>query len=143
MGEYDSKLDECMKLFPAPKQHRVNMEGYLRSYLYTPALHLLSVARAKQMVEAHCGPEESQEANLRRSVGGHREVMGKEATSNSREGQTNTQKVKTDIWSKTKDTCTEPDSVPYKTIYTNYSPTCVACTFLYNLFPFFNHTIYI
>ncbi|KAK5911959.1 hypothetical protein CesoFtcFv8_001882 [Champsocephalus esox] len=93
MGEYDSKLDECMKLFPAPKQHRVNMEGYLRSYLYTPALHLLSVARAKQMVEAHCGPEESQEANLRRSLGGHREVMGKEATSNSREGQTNTQKM--------------------------------------------------
>ncbi|KAK1900879.1 Protein TASOR, partial [Dissostichus eleginoides] len=93
MGEYDSKLDECRKLFSAPKQHRVNMEGYLRSYLYTPALHLLSVARAKQMVEAHCGPEEPQEAKLRRSLGGHREAIGKEATSNSREGQTNTQKM--------------------------------------------------
>ncbi|XP_063767173.1 protein TASOR [Eleginops maclovinus] len=93
MGEYDSKLDECRKLYPAPKQHRVNMEGYLHSYLYNPALHLLSVAWAKQMVEAHCGPEEPQEVKLRRSSGGQREATGKEATSNSREGQTNTQKM--------------------------------------------------
>ncbi|XP_078139750.1 protein TASOR-like [Centroberyx gerrardi] len=61
MGEYDSKLDERGKLFPAPKHHRLNMDGYLRSYLYSPALYLLSVARAKQMVEAHCGPEEPQD----------------------------------------------------------------------------------
>lgn len=93
MGEYDSKLDEQGKLFPAPKHHRVNMDEYLRSYLYNPALYLLSVARARQMVEAHCGPEEPQEARLRKSCGGQREATGKEVTS-----KTNTQKVKTDIW---------------------------------------------
>lgn len=93
MGEYESKLEEGGKLFPAPKHHRVNMDGYLRSYLYSPALYLLSVARARQMVEAHCGPEEPQEVRLRKSCGGQRE-----ATSNTRDGQTNTQKVKTDIW---------------------------------------------
>lgn len=93
MGEYESKLEEGGKLFPAPKHHRVNMDGYLRSYLYNPALYLLSVARAKQMVEAHCGPEDTQEVRLRKSCGGQ-----KEATSNTRDGQTNTQKVKTDIW---------------------------------------------
>ncbi len=87
MGEYDSKLDERGKLFPAPKHHRVNMDGYLRSYLYNPALYLLSVARARLMVEAHCGPEEPQEVTLKKSCG------GKEATN-----KTNTQKVKTDIW---------------------------------------------
>ncbi|XP_075996355.1 protein TASOR [Genypterus blacodes] len=58
MSEYDSKLDERDKLFPAPKHQRANTESYLRSYLYSPALYLLAVARAKQMVERHCGPEE-------------------------------------------------------------------------------------
>ncbi|XP_029908234.1 protein TASOR isoform X2 [Myripristis murdjan] len=61
MGEYDSKLDERGKLFPAPKHHRVNMDSYLSSYLYSPHLYLLSVARVRQMVEAHCDPEELQE----------------------------------------------------------------------------------
>lgn len=95
MGEYDSKLDERGKLFPAPKHHRVNMDGYLRSYLYNPALYLLSVARARQMVEVHCGPEESQEAKVRKSFGGQKESTGKEVTGNTRDGQSNTQKVKT------------------------------------------------
>ncbi|TDH14558.1 hypothetical protein EPR50_G00045210 [Perca flavescens] len=93
MSEYDFKLDERGKLFPAPKHHRVNMDGYLRSYLYSPALYLLSVARARQMMEAHCGPEEPQEVKLRKSRGGQREPTGKEATSNARDGQTNTQKM--------------------------------------------------
>lgn len=52
------------------------------------------------MVEAHCGPEEPQEVRPRKSCGGQREAMGKEATSNTRDRQTNTQKVKTD-WTKT------------------------------------------
>ncbi|XP_050930559.1 LOW QUALITY PROTEIN: protein TASOR [Lates calcarifer] len=93
MGEYDSKLDERGKLFPAPKHHRVNMDGYLRSYLYNPALYLLSVARARQMVEVHCGPEESQEAKVRKSFGGQKESTGKEVTGNTRDGQSNTQKM--------------------------------------------------
>ncbi|XP_031157236.2 protein TASOR isoform X2 [Sander lucioperca] len=93
MSEYDSKLDERGKLFPAPKHHRVNMDGYLRSYLYSPVLYLLSVARARQMLEAHCGPEEPQEGRLRKSRPGQREAAGKEGTSNARDGQTNTQKM--------------------------------------------------
>ncbi|XP_032369625.1 protein TASOR isoform X2 [Etheostoma spectabile] len=93
MSEYDSKLDERGKLFPAPKHHRVNMDGYLRSYLYNPALYLLSVARARQMVEAQCGPEELQDVRLRKGWGGQREATGKEATSNARDKQANTQKM--------------------------------------------------
>ncbi|KAI3369721.1 hypothetical protein L3Q82_024567 [Scortum barcoo] len=88
MGEYDSKSNEQGQLFPAPKHHRVNMDGYLRSYLYNPALYLLSVARAKLMVETHCGPEEPQEARLRKGCGGQREATGRETTS-----KTNTQKM--------------------------------------------------
>ncbi|XP_044066398.1 protein TASOR isoform X2 [Siniperca chuatsi] len=93
MGEYESKLDEQGKLFPAPNHHRVNMDGYLRSYMYSPALYLLSVARARQMVEAHCGPEEPEEVRLAKSCGDQREATGKGATGNTRDGQTNTQKM--------------------------------------------------
>ncbi|XP_073324924.1 protein TASOR [Pagrus major] len=93
MGNYESNLDEEGKPFPPPKHHRVNMEGYLNSYLYNPALYLLSVARASVMVEAFCGPEEPQEVRLRQSCGVQREATGKEVTSNSRDGQTNTQKI--------------------------------------------------
>ncbi|KAM7401639.1 hypothetical protein PAMP_016936 [Pampus punctatissimus] len=93
MGEYDSKLDEHGKLFPAPKHHRLNMDSYLRSYLYSPSLYLLSVARARQLVEAHCGPEESQEARRpRKSYGGQREAV-KESTSVTGDRQTNPQKM--------------------------------------------------
>lgn len=87
MGDFESKLNER-------GNHKVNMDGYLRSYLYSPTFYLLSVVRAKQMVEAHCGPEEPQEVRLRNSYGGQREARGREATSNTRDGQTNTQKVK-------------------------------------------------
>ncbi|XP_062271989.1 uncharacterized protein tasora [Scomber scombrus] len=88
MGEYDSKLDEDGKLFPAPKHHRLNMDGYLHSYLYSPALYMLSVARARQMVEAQCVPKEPQEVKPRKSCGGQREAMGNEATSNTRDRPT-------------------------------------------------------
>ncbi|XP_070696328.1 protein TASOR [Pempheris klunzingeri] len=93
MGEYESKLDEEGKLFPPPKHHRVNLDGYLHSYLYSPALYLLSVARARQMLMAHCGPEEPQEDRLRKTCGGQREPTGKNATSNTTDGQTNGQKM--------------------------------------------------
>ncbi|XP_026162783.1 uncharacterized protein tasora isoform X2 [Mastacembelus armatus] len=92
IGEYDSKLDERGKLFPAPKHHRVNMDSYLRSYLYNPALYLLSVARARQLMEAHCG-NEPQEVKPRNSSGGHGGATGMEALSNARDRQTNTQKM--------------------------------------------------
>ncbi|XP_029286862.1 protein TASOR isoform X3 [Cottoperca gobio] len=93
MGEYDAKLDEEGNLLPAPKHHRVNMDGYLRSYLYSPAFYLLPVGRARQMVEAHCGPEEPQAVEFRNSSGGQSEATGKEASSNARDGQSNTQKM--------------------------------------------------
>ncbi|KAF3690273.1 Protein TASOR [Channa argus] len=82
MGEYDSELDVQGKAFPTPLHHRVNMDGYLRSYLYSPALYLLSVARARQVMEAHCGCEEAQAVR-----------PSKEPSSNTRERQTNTQKM--------------------------------------------------
>ncbi|XP_035796795.2 uncharacterized protein tasora isoform X2 [Amphiprion ocellaris] len=84
MGEYD----EQGQLFPVSKHHQVNMDSYLHSYLYSPALYLLSMARAKQMVEVHCGPEQPKEVKPRKSAGGQRE-----ATSNTRDGQTNSQKM--------------------------------------------------
>ncbi|XP_040014619.1 protein TASOR isoform X4 [Xiphias gladius] len=92
MGEYDSKLEERGKP-PAPKSHWLNMDGYLRSYLYNPALYLLSVARARQVVEAHCGPEEPREVRPRKSSGGQRESVRKEVTGKTRDGQTNTKKI--------------------------------------------------
>lgn len=94
MGEYDSRLEEGENLFP-PK-HRVNMDSYLRSYLYSPALYLLSLARAKQVVEAHSG-QPHHEVKPRKSYGSQREAMGKEPTDNARDGQSNTQKVKMNI----------------------------------------------
>lgn len=62
MGDYESFLSERGSTFP----RRVNMEGYLRSYIYSPAFYLLSVARATQMVEAHCHPEEPPKVRLTR-----------------------------------------------------------------------------
>lgn len=94
MGEFDSKLDERGNLFPTPKHHQVNMEGYLRSYLYSPALYQLSVARAKQMVQAHCGPEELPEATLRKTCGGQREAAAEETISSTRNKPTKHEKVR-------------------------------------------------
>ncbi|XP_033482081.1 protein TASOR isoform X2 [Epinephelus lanceolatus] len=93
MGEYESKLDEEGKPFPAPKHHRLNMDSYLHSYLYSPALYLLSMARAKQMVDEHSGPEDPRQARLRKNCGDQREATGKEATSKAGDGQTNNQKM--------------------------------------------------
>ncbi|XP_060925088.1 uncharacterized protein tasora isoform X2 [Limanda limanda] len=94
MGEYDSIQDEQEKDFPAPKHHKVNMDYYLRSYLHNPALYLLSVARARQVVEAHCGAEEPQQVRPRKSSAGQREATGTEVTtSSSRDGPSNTKKL--------------------------------------------------
>ncbi|XP_038872648.1 flocculation protein FLO11-like isoform X2 [Salvelinus namaycush] len=54
MTEYDTKLDDRGKLFPAPKHHKLNMEGYLRSYIYNPNLYTMPVVQAKEMVESYC-----------------------------------------------------------------------------------------
>lgn len=59
MGDYESVLNE-----PGPFHRRVNMDSYLRSYIYGPAFYLLSVARATQMVEAHCHPEDPPKVRL-------------------------------------------------------------------------------
>ncbi|XP_029357855.1 protein TASOR-like isoform X2 [Echeneis naucrates] len=92
MGEYDSKQDE-QKTFPAPTHHRLNREGYLRSYLYKPAVYLLSVARARQLMEVYSVPEEPQ-VKPRKSCGGKRASTGSTLTGNTRDDQTNTQKAK-------------------------------------------------
>lgn len=88
MGDFESKPNERGNV----SHHRVYMDAYLRSYFYSPAFYLLSAARARQMVEKHSGPEELQEVRSRSSYGGQREA-GREATSNTIDGQTNTQKV--------------------------------------------------
>lgn len=85
MGDFESKPNERGNVF----HHKLHMDAYLRSYFYSPALYLLSAASARQLVEKHCGPEEPQEVRLRSSYGGQRE-----ATRNTIDGQTNTQKVK-------------------------------------------------
>lgn len=61
MGDYESFLNERGSTF----QRRGNVDGYLRSYIYSPAFYLLSVARATQIVEAHCHPEEPPKVRLR------------------------------------------------------------------------------
>jgi len=57
---YDPKLDERGKLFPAPKHHRLNMDGYLRSYLYSPAFYKLSLGHAHRLLELHPPPDEDE-----------------------------------------------------------------------------------
>lgn len=84
MGDYDSKINEQGKF----SHQRANLEGYLRAYLYGPAFYLLSLARAKQMVEMHCGPEESQAGRRSNAFGGQRE-----ATHGIRDRQANSQEV--------------------------------------------------
>lgn len=66
MADYDSKLNEQGK----SAHQRANVDGYLRAYLYNPAFHLLSVARAKQMVEMHCDPDEPQVGHRRSTASG-------------------------------------------------------------------------
>lgn len=84
MGDYDPKLDEQAKPFPVPKHHQVNMDGYLRSYLYNPAFYLLSLARARQVVEVYAGPEEPQ-VMARKNHGNQREPSGKQFSGNTRD----------------------------------------------------------
>ncbi|KAM9859276.1 protein TASOR [Aulostomus maculatus] len=92
MGEYDTKLDEHGQPFPVPKHHRLNLDGYLRSYLYSPVLYQLSVARARRMMEAHCGLEAPREVRAWQSRGGELERTGR-MTGNTRDGETNSQKM--------------------------------------------------
>lgn len=96
MGKYNSKPDERRQVFPPPKHHRMNMDNYLRSYLFNPNIYLLSVARARQVVEAHCSAEQPQELWPRNSTGTQRESAVREAKGNSRGVQTNAQKVRSD-----------------------------------------------
>lgn len=70
MEDYESVLNER----GSPFQRGGNMDGYLRSYIYSPAFYLLSVARATQIVEAHCHPEEPPKVRLRRVQ--ERRLMG-------------------------------------------------------------------
>ncbi|XP_028285259.1 protein TASOR isoform X2 [Parambassis ranga] len=93
MGKYNSNPDERGQVFPPPKHHRMNMDNYLRSYLFNPNIYLLSVARARQVVEAHCSAEQPQELWPRNSSGTQRESALKEAKGNSRGVQTNAQKM--------------------------------------------------
>ncbi|KAM4588181.1 protein TASOR isoform 2-T2 [Odontesthes bonariensis] len=88
MSEYDSKLDEEAQLFSPPKHHRVNMDSYLHSYLSSPTLYLLSVARAKEVVKAHCGSGQPPEMRARNSSGSQRE-----APVNDKDKQTSDQKI--------------------------------------------------
>ncbi|XP_066526927.1 protein TASOR isoform X2 [Hoplias malabaricus] len=55
--DYDHKLDEREKLFPAPRQ-KYNWENYVRSYFHNPHLFTVPVQKAKNMVEKlRCVPE--------------------------------------------------------------------------------------
>lgn len=96
MSKYELKFDEQGKAYSAPSHHKVNMDGYLHSYLHNPALYLLSVPRARLMMETYCSAEETQEVKLSKSCGGQREATLK-TPSNVKDGQTNTQKVKKKI----------------------------------------------
>lgn len=48
--DYDAKLDEREKLFPAPRQ-RFNWKGYVHSYFYNPGLYTIDVANATEIME--------------------------------------------------------------------------------------------
>ncbi|KAG7226668.1 hypothetical protein INR49_001838, partial [Caranx melampygus] len=93
MGDYDPKLDEQAKPFPVPKHHQVNMDGYLRSYLYNPAFYLLSLARAGQVIEVYAGPEDPQ-VRARKSYGDQREPSGKQLLGNTRDENSVTSDIK-------------------------------------------------
>lgn len=57
--DYDVKLDDREKVFPAPRQ-KFNWEGYVRSYFFSPGLYTLPVQKAKNITEKfRCVPEYS------------------------------------------------------------------------------------
>ncbi|KAL0978818.1 hypothetical protein UPYG_G00176120 [Umbra pygmaea] len=69
--EYDAKLDDRGKLFPAPKHPKLNIEGYLRSYIYSPKLYAMPVARANELVERYCVvPEDDSPVMAWEGIGG-------------------------------------------------------------------------
>ncbi|KAL6464892.1 hypothetical protein MHYP_G00272090 [Metynnis hypsauchen] len=69
--DYDHKLDEREKLFPAPRQ-KYNWENYVRSYFYNPHLFTMPVENAKKMVEElGCVPESSTDSETADGVEAH------------------------------------------------------------------------
>lgn len=55
--DYDIKLDDREKLFPAPRQ-RFKWESYIDSYFYSPGLYTMPVEKARNLVETfRCVPE--------------------------------------------------------------------------------------
>ncbi|KAF5899220.1 protein TASOR [Clarias magur] len=57
--DYDVKLDDREKVFPAPRQ-RFHWEGYIRSYFFNPGLYTMPVQKAKNIIEKFgCVPESS------------------------------------------------------------------------------------
>ncbi|KAG7244385.1 hypothetical protein INR49_001684, partial [Caranx melampygus] len=72
---------------------KVNMDGYLRSYLYNPAFYLLSLARAGQVIEVYAGPEDPQ-VRARKSYGDQREPSGKQLLGNTRDENSVTSDIK-------------------------------------------------
>lgn len=96
MEQYDSKHDEQSKVFPTPKHHLVNLNSYLCSYLTNPAMYLLSAARARQVVETHCGPEEKLLVRPGKSCIGQGETAEEEeVTGTTGDGEMNSKKVRT------------------------------------------------
>ncbi|XP_037534930.1 protein TASOR [Nematolebias whitei] len=87
MTNYDPILDQEGKLCP-PKHHRVSMDSYLQSYMSNPNHYLLPVPRVKQLVQAHCSPEQPQETTPRNNGRGQMEAAG-----STSDGQRNNQKM--------------------------------------------------
>nr|XP_029526223.1 uncharacterized protein LOC115135559 isoform X1 [Oncorhynchus nerka] len=78
MTEYDTKLDDRGKLFPAPKHHKLKMEGYLRSYIYNPNLYTMPVFQAKEMVESYCTVPDDNSPVMGWEGSGAKSVVGSE-----------------------------------------------------------------
>nr|XP_046199057.1 protein TASOR-like isoform X2 [Oncorhynchus gorbuscha] len=76
--EYDTKLDDRGKLFPAPKHHKLKMEGYLRSYIYNPNLYTMPVFQAKEMVESYCTVPDDNSPVMGWEGSGAKSVVGSE-----------------------------------------------------------------
>ncbi|XP_072522186.1 protein TASOR [Salminus brasiliensis] len=71
--DYDHKLDEREKLFPAPRQ-KYNWENYVRSYFYSPQLFTMPVEKAKNMMEMlRCVPESSTDLETMGGAEAHRD----------------------------------------------------------------------
>ncbi|KAG9260194.1 protein TASOR, partial [Astyanax mexicanus] len=72
--DYDHKLDEREKLFPAPRQ-KYNWENYVRSYFFSPHLFTMPVEKAKNMVETlrYIPPESSSDMEAKGGIEPHQD----------------------------------------------------------------------